>query len=55
MRSYYCAMCGGYQVRSDEDSLEDVTKEAEGNGFCVDDCELVCDECYGLTPWRVEV
>jgi hypothetical protein len=45
---FRCEMCGGTFDLGDDDEAR---AEAEARGLDVDDCGLVCDACYRLTPW----
>ncbi len=44
--SYKCAACGNTYVQ--DRTEEEVLKELKNNypGLSVDDCEIVCDDCY---------
>jgi hypothetical protein len=45
---FRCEMCGGVFAMGDE---EEARAEAIANGLDPDDCGLVCDDCYALTPY----
>ena len=49
---FKCAMCGGTFDKDWSDS--EAEAEADDNGFDIDDCDLVCDDCYKKTPWGKE-
>ncbi len=51
-KTYTCAMCGGTYETDWSD--EEATAEAETHGFVVEECDLVCDPCYKLTPFGRE-
>ena len=46
---YECAICHGVFYLGW--SYEDATAEAEINGMDVNNCVIVCDDCYKKTPW----
>ena len=49
---FTCAMCG--ETFQKEWSDEEAQFEAGENGLSVDECGLVCDDCYKKTPWGKE-
>jgi hypothetical protein len=49
--TFPCAMCGQRFPYNPDWTDEDAREEAAANGFDVEECELVCDVCYRLTPW----
>ena len=46
--TYTCKCCGDTFDRSDDWSDEDAEEELHTNfpGFTVEDCAVVCDDCY---------
>lgn len=46
---YLCEMCG--YVFDSGWSDDEAKAEAEVKGLDIDDCGIVCDDCYKLTPW----
>ncbi len=46
---YRCYMCKG--VYSYGWTKEKALAEADSNGFDVNDCDVICDDCYKETPW----
>lgn len=46
---YECEMCGEEFEFGWSD--EEAKQEAIDNGFDINDCGIVCDDCYKLTPW----
>lgn len=47
---YRCAMCGGIFTFI-EGADKEARAEAEHNGFDINDCVIICDDCYKLTIW----
>ena len=47
---YQCAMCGCI-LDHDQQNEDSARIEAEINGFDINECAMVCDDCYKLTPW----
>ena len=48
---YRCEMCNGVFDFGWPD--DEAKAEAKGNGLNVDDCGIVCDDCYNKTPWGI--
>ena len=48
---YQCEMCLG--VFDFGWTEEEAKKEAEDNGFDINLCGSVCDDCYNKTPWGI--
>lgn len=48
---YRCAMCGEIFTFADDWDDEKAMDEAKQNGFELDDCVIVCDDCYKRTVW----
>ena len=46
---FRCEMC--HEVFDFKWTEEEARAEAEGKGLDVNDCGVVCDDCYKLTPW----
>lgn len=46
---FKCEMCKEtYEI---EWTDEEARNEAEGHGMIIEQCGIVCDDCYKLTPW----
>ena len=52
MGTYKCEMC--HEEFEFGWGDEEAKQEAIDNGFDVNDCGVVCDDCYKLTPWGRE-
>ena len=53
MSMYKCAVCEGTFLKDDfteEEQLEELKKNYPG--FTIEDCELVCDDCYNLPYFK---
>ena len=46
---YRCGMC--HQIYDYGWTEEEAKAEAEAKRLDVDDCDVVCVDCYKLTPW----
>lgn len=46
---FRCEMCDGIYLRGWTE--EEAKAEAVANGFDVNDCGMVCDDCYKKSPW----
>lgn len=48
---YRCSMCDKICTVPEGWDDEKAFDEAQRNGFDLDDCLVVCDDCYKKTPW----
>ena len=46
---FRCEMC--HEVFDLGWTEEEAQAEAEEKGLDIDNCGMVCDDCYSLTPW----